>query len=116
MPMTNPFDFFKKINADKIKEALGRAQADLAALRIQGEAGAGMVKVILNGQKHVLKVEIDESIYTEGKSIVEELTAAAMQDALTKSERLIQETMAKTMGNLGLPSNLNFPFDNSSGG
>ena len=74
-------------NAGKIQQAMKEAQEKLAKLEVIGEAGAGAVKVIMNAQGYAKSVHIDEEIAKESKTIVEELVAAAINDAAQKIEK-----------------------------
>lgn len=81
----------------KMKEA----QEKLPHITVEGEAGAGLIKVIVNGKKQVIKVDIDESILSQDKkNIVQDLIVAATNQALDKIEPLIQEEMKKHTGNM----------------
>jgi DNA-binding YbaB/EbfC family protein len=110
----NPFDIFKQ--AGKFQEIFKNAQADLLKIEVVGEAGAGMVKVIMNGRNQVLKVIIEEEIYKEGPEVLQEVVAAAMRDAISKVEETVKQKMGSMFGGM-LPGNFNFPFgqgDNTS--
>ncbi len=104
----NPFDLLSQ--AKKVPEALKRVQTELSALRVEGDAGAGAVKVTMDGRYGVLSVKIDDAIYNEGKVVVEELVAAAIRDAVSKVERAYRDKVKEVMTSLGLPSNLPMPF------
>ena len=91
----------------KMQEMQGKmkeAQENLQFISVEGEAGAGLVKVMVNGKKQIIKIDIDESIIApDKKNIVQDLTVAATNQALLKIEPLIQEEIKKHTGNL-MPS------------
>lgn len=90
--------------AKKAEEVFKQAEAQLKSLQIQGEAGAGMVVVTMNGCYDVLNVKIE--IADANKAVLEELVAAAIRDAIEKVKRASQEKMSGAMGAFGLPAGL----------
>ncbi|WP_020406656.1 YbaB/EbfC family nucleoid-associated protein [Hahella ganghwensis] len=96
--------------AQKIQEQMQKAQEELANAEVQGEAGAGMVKVIMNGRHDVKKVEIDASLMQEDKDMLEDLIAAAVNDAVRKVESNNQEKMSSLTSGMGVPPNFKMPF------
>src|SRR5690606_20688363 len=80
--------------AQKIQEQLQKAQEDLAKAEVTGESGAGMVKVVMNGRHDVRKVTLDPSLMQEDKEILEDLIAAAVNDAVRRVEERSREQMA----------------------
>ena len=105
----NPFENMMK-QAQKMQEDLKKAQQELSCLKVIGEAGAGLVKVTVTGSGDTLGIEIDDSVYSESKTVLQDLIVAACNDAKTKRERLNNEKIKQQMVNLGLPANFNFPF------
>ncbi len=95
--------------AQAMQENLKRAQEELAALEITGSAGGGMVRVIMTGRHDVKRVEIDATLLKDDKEVLEDLVAAAMNDAVRKVEQAAQEKMASITGGMGLPG-MPFPF------
>ncbi|MDR3415788.1 MAG: YbaB/EbfC family nucleoid-associated protein [Nevskia sp.] len=89
--------------AQKAQEAMKRMQAELAQAEVIGEAGAGMVKITLNGKHEAKRVEIAQDALQESKDFLEDLIAAAINDATQKLERQTSEKMAKLAGGLNLP-------------
>ena len=89
--------------AQQAQEAMKRMQAELAQAEVTGEAGAGMVKITLNGKHEARKVEIAADALQESKDFLEDLVAAAINDASQKLERQAQEKMSKVAGGLNLP-------------
>jgi len=98
--------------AQKMQEELGKIQAELANITVEGSAGGGMVKVIANCQNQVLEVIIDpEVINPDDKEMLEDLTAAAVNQALENSQKRTQEEMSKVTGGMlgNLPGGFKFP-------
>jgi DNA-binding YbaB/EbfC family protein len=93
--------------AQQAQESVKRAQEEIAALEVTGEAGAGMVKVTLNGRHEARKVQIVQDALGEEKEFLEDLIAAAINDAAQKLEQVTKEKMAKAMGGLNLPPGMN---------
>ena len=89
--------------AQQAQEAMKRLQVELAQAEITGESGAGLVKITLNGKHEARKVEISPDALTESKDFLEDLIAAAINDAAQKIERNTAEKMAKVTGGLQLP-------------
>jgi DNA-binding YbaB/EbfC family protein len=94
--------------AQKAQEAMQRLQAELAQAEATGEAGGGMVKITLNGKHEARRVEIAAEAMQESKDFIEDLVAAAINDAAHKLERNASEKMAKLTSGLQLPPGMNF--------
>ena len=95
--------------AQTMQENLKRAREELAALEITGSAGGGMARVTMTGRHNVKRVELDPSLLKDDKEVLEDLVAAAMNDAVRKIEQATQEKMAGITGGLSLPG-MPFPF------
>ncbi len=93
--------------AQKVQENLKRAQEEVARMEISGESGAGMVKVTLDGRHQARKVEINPAALGEDKEFLEDLIAAAINDAVQKLEAATQEKMSAVTGGMGLPPGMN---------
>jgi DNA-binding YbaB/EbfC family protein len=93
--------------AQQVQENVKRAQEEIARMEITGESGAGMVRVTLDGRHQARKVEINPAAMSEDKEFLEDLIAAAINDAAQKLESATQERMAKVTGGMGLPPGLN---------
>jgi len=106
--MNNMGDMMKK--AQKMQEEMQRAQEEIAKAEVTGEAGAGLVKVTMNGRHDVRKVDIDSSLMTEEKDILEDLLAAAVNDAVRRVEENQKEKMSGMMSGMGLPPGFKMPF------
>ncbi len=96
--------------AQKMQEELQKAQEEVARLEVTGESGAGLVKIVMNGRHDVKSVAIDDSLMSEDKEILEDLLAAAVNDAVRKVESDTQARMAKVTGGMGMPPGFNMPF------
>ncbi len=94
--------------AQKMQSSLQDAQAEIAQLQVQGESGAGMVKVTMNGRYEVKNIDLDATLLTEDKEVLEDLLAAACNDTVRKVEKAQQDKMQEVGG--GLLGGLNLPF------
>ncbi|MHA7924533.1 MAG: YbaB/EbfC family nucleoid-associated protein [Marinobacter sp.] len=106
--MNNMGDMMKK--AQKMQEEMQKAQEEIAKAEVTGEAGAGLIKVTMNGRHDVRKVDIDPSLMTEEKDILEDLLAAAVNDAVRRVEENQKEKMSGMMSGMGLPPGFKMPF------
>ncbi|MFM8454745.1 MAG: YbaB/EbfC family nucleoid-associated protein [Gammaproteobacteria bacterium] len=95
--MKNPFDFFMQ-QAKQVQEQMQSAQENLSKIEIQGEAGAGMVQITLNGRYKPKKVYIDPEVLKEPKEVLEELILSAMASAVGKVEEQIKGKMGSVSG------------------
>lgn len=89
--------------AQQVQERMQEMQEEVARLEVTGESGAGMVKVVMNGRHEVRRVDIDDSLLSEDKTMIEDLVAAACNDAVHKVEREQQEKMSGLASGFGLP-------------
>jgi len=96
--------------AQQMQETMQKAQAELAALEVTGEAGAGMVKVVLNGHHESKTVTIEAKLLGEDKEMLEDLLVAAINDAVRKIAARSQEKYAGLMSGLNLPPGMKLPF------
>ena len=85
-------------------------QAQLAKAEVTGESGAGMVKVVMTGRHDVKRVQIDPSLLTEDKEILEDLLAAAVNDAVRRVENNQKDKMSALTGGMSLPPGFKLPF------
>lgn len=95
--------------AQEMQEKMQQAQAELANVELQGESGAGMVKVTMNGRHDVRRVLIDDSLMSEEKEVLEDLLAAAVNDAVRKVEENNRDAMSSLTGGLNIPG-FKMPF------
>lgn len=98
-------DFQKMMaEAQKMQQKMQDVQKRLAQLQIIGSAGAGAVKVKINGRYEVLEVTIVDSLMHEGKEMIEQLVAAAFNDAVQKLERVSKEEITKLTSEIQIPT------------
>jgi DNA-binding YbaB/EbfC family protein len=96
--------------AQKMQEDMKRMQEEVARAEVTGESGAGLVKVVMNGRHDVKQVSLDNAIMQEDKELLEDLLAAAVNDAVRKVEALNQEKMSSATGGMQLPPGFKMPF------
>ena len=97
--------------AQAMQDNLKKAQDELAFIEVEGESGAGLVKVLMTCKHDVKRITIDPSLLAEDKDMLEDLVAAAFNAAVRKAEETSQEKMGKlTQGMPGLPGGMKFPF------
>ena len=96
--------------AQEMQENLKKAQEQIATMEIEGQAGAGLVKVIMTGRHDIKRVSIDASLMSDDKEMLEDLVAAAVNDAVRKVESTTQEKMSGVTSGLPLPPGMKFPF------
>jgi len=87
-----------------------KAQDELANMEIVGESGGGMVKITMTGRHDVQRVDIDASLLTDDKEMLEDLIAAAINDAVRKVEKANQDKLLNMAGGFPLPAGLKLPF------
>lgn len=95
---------------EQMQEQLKQAQQELANLEITGEAGAGMVKVVMNGRHDVRRVQIDPSLMSDDREMLEDLIAAAINDAVHRVEAQSQSKMSNVTAGMNLPAGFKLPF------
>lgn len=96
--------------AQEMQEQFQKKQAELANTEVTGESGAGMVKVTMTGRYDVRGVDIDSSLLEEDKEILEDLLAAAVNDAVRRVENLNKENMASMTSGFNMPPGFKMPF------
>lgn len=97
--------------AQQMQERMQKAQAEIANLEVVGEAGAGMVKVTMMGNHNVRRVSIDPSLFEDDDSeMIEDLVAAAINDAVRRVEQTSKDKMAEVTGGMNLPPGFKMPF------
>jgi len=96
--------------AQKMQENLKKAQDELALVQVQGESGGGLVTIIMSGKREARKVTIDNSLLNEDKDMLEDLVAAAINDAVNKVAKLKKEKMSDVTAGIPLPPGFNLPF------
>jgi hypothetical protein len=96
--------------AQEMQEKMQRVQEEVAKAEVLGESGAGMIKITMNGRHDVSKVDIDPSVMEEDKELLEDLLAAAVNDAVRKVEANSKEKMEEATAGLNLPPGFKMPF------
>ena len=96
--------------AQQMQENMKKMQEQLATVEIEGQSGAGMVKVTMTCRHDVKRVAIDQRLLGEDKEMLEDLITAAMNDAVRKVETAIQEKMSGLSAGMGLPTGFKLPF------
>lgn len=101
-------DLMKK--AAEMQEKMQKAQEEMANREVLGESGAGLVKVTMTGRHDVRRVEIDPSLLSEDKEILEDLLAAAVNDAVRKVEESSKSELGDMLSGMGMPGGFKMPF------
>lgn len=96
--------------AQKMQEDMQKAQEEIANMEVEGQAGGGMVKVVMNGRHELRKVEIDDSLMSDDKEMIEDLLAAAVNDAVRRIEQQSSEKMSGVTAGINLPGGMKLPF------
>jgi hypothetical protein len=96
--------------AQQMQENLKKVQDEIARTEVTGESGAGLVKVFMTGKHDVKKIEIDPGLMKDDKDMLEDLVAAAVNDANRRVETMTQEKMSEFSSGLNLPPGFNLPF------
>jgi DNA-binding YbaB/EbfC family protein len=96
--------------AQMMQANMQKAQAEISAMEVTGESGGGMVKVTMNGRHEARRVQIDPSMPLDDREMLEDLVAAAINDAAQRVESVTQEKMAGVMGGMNLPPGFKLPF------
>ena len=96
--------------AQQMQDNMRKMQEQLAQIEVEGQSGAGMVKVVMTCRHDVKRVVIDPSVIGDDKEMLEDLNAAAINDAVRKVETTSQEKMASVTAGLPLPPGMKLPF------
>ena len=96
--------------AQKMQADMQKAQEEIANMEAEGQSGGGMVKVVMNGRHEVRRVELDDSLMEDDKEMIEDLLAAAVNDAVRKIEQESADKMSGVTAGLNLPGGLKLPF------
>ncbi len=96
--------------AQQMQENMQRAQEELAHTEVEGQAGAGLVKVVMTCRHDVKKVSIDPSLMGEDRDMLEDLIAAAFNDAVRRAEAMTQEKMGGLTAGMPMPPGFKLPF------
>ena len=96
--------------AQKMQQEMQKAQEEIARMEVVGESGGGLVKVTMTGQHELRRVEIDDSLMGDDKEMLEDLVAAAVNDASQRVERETRERMSGVTAGMNLPAGMKLPF------
>ncbi|MEM7207059.1 MAG: YbaB/EbfC family nucleoid-associated protein [Pseudomonadota bacterium] len=96
--------------AQKMQEDMQKAQQEIASMEVEGQAGGGLVKVIMTGQHELRRVDIDDSLMGDDKEMLEDLIAAAVNDASQRVDATSKEKMSSMTAGLNLPPGMKMPF------
>ena len=96
--------------AQQMQENMQKAQEELGRMEVTGESGAGMVKVVMTGKHEVRRVDIDDSLLGDDKEMLEDLVAAAINDAVHRIERSTSDKMSSLTSGMSLPPGMKLPF------
>ncbi|MBI2311392.1 MAG: YbaB/EbfC family nucleoid-associated protein [Betaproteobacteria bacterium] len=96
--------------AQQMQENMRKMQEQLATVEVEGQSGAGMVKVVMTCRYDVRRVTIDSGVLSDDKEMLEDLIAAAVNDAVRKVETTVQEKMSGFTAGMGLPPGMKLPF------
>jgi nucleoid-associated protein EbfC len=96
--------------AQAMQENMKKMQDELAQMEVEGASGAGLVKVVMTCKHDVKRVAIDPSLLADDKDMLEDLVAAAFNDAARKAEAMTQEKMGGVTAGMNLPAGMKLPF------
>ena len=96
--------------AQAMQDNLKKAQDELALMDVEGQSGAGLVKIVMTCKHDVKRVTIDPSLFADDKDMLEDLVAAAFNDAVRRAEEVSQAKMGKLTAGMPLPGGMKFPF------
>lgn len=96
--------------AQQMQANVQKMQEEMANMEVEGQAGGGMVKITMTGRHDVKRVFIDPSLLSDDKDMLEDLIAAAVNDAVRHVEKITQERMSGMTGGMGLPPGFKLPF------
>jgi DNA-binding YbaB/EbfC family protein len=96
--------------AQAMQENMQKAQEEIAKIEVVGQSGGGMVKITMTGRHDVKRVEIDQSLMSDDKEMLEDLVAAAVNDAVRAVEKVTKNTMSGVTGGIDLPPGFKLPF------
>ncbi len=96
--------------AQQMQDNVRKMQEQLATVEVEGQSGAGMVKVVMTCKHDVKRISIDPSLVGDDKEMLEDLVAAAVNDAVRRVESTVQEKMGGLTAGMGLPPGMKLPF------
>ena len=96
--------------AQKMQENVQKVQEEIARMEVEGQSGAGLVKITMTGRHDVKRVQIDDSLFEDDKEMLEDLIAAAVNDAVRNIESTQKEKMDKATAGMQMPPGFKMPF------
>ena len=96
--------------AQKMQEDMAKAQEEMANIEVTGKAGGGMVSVVMTCRHDIKRVSIDDSLFSDDKDMLEDLIAAAVNDAVRQVEKTSSDKMSGMTAGLNLPGGMKLPF------
>ncbi len=96
--------------AQKMQEDVKKAQEELGLMQVLGESGGGLVTIVMTGKREARKVTIDDSLLGDDRDMLEDLIAAAINDAVNKVGKMKKEKMADITAGIPLPPGFQLPF------
>ena len=96
--------------AQQMQEKMQKAQEELQNIIVHGESGGGMVKISITCKNEIKKIDIDDSLFSEERDMLEDLLIAAFNDAIRKADKKTQECMSGMTSGLNLPPGMKLPF------
>ena len=96
--------------AQQMQEKMHKAQEELQNIIVHGESGGGMVKISITCKNEIKKIDIDDSLFSEERDMLEDLLIAAFNDAIRKADKKTQESMSGMTSGLNLPPGMKLPF------
>jgi len=96
--------------AQQMQNNLQKVQEEVATMEVTGQAGGGMVEVTMTGRHEARRIQIEPSLLNEDREMLEDLIAAAVNDAIRKADQLMSDRIAAVTAGMGLPPGLKLPF------
>jgi hypothetical protein len=96
--------------AQQMQQNMQKAQAELAAVEVEGQSGSGMVKVTMTCAHEVRRVSLDDKLLSDDKEMLEDLIVLALNDAMQKAEAIKEQRMSGFTSGMGLPPGMKLPF------
>jgi DNA-binding YbaB/EbfC family protein len=96
--------------AQQMQANMQKMQEEVANMEVEGQAGGGLVKVVMTGRHDIKRVNIDDSVFKDDKEMLEDLIAAAVNDAVRQVEKVSQDKMASVTAGFNLPPGMKLPF------
>ncbi len=107
--MKNPLGNIMQ-QAQQMQENFQKAQEELAAMEVSGESGGGLVKIVMTGKREVRNITIDDSLIGDDRDMLEDLVAAAFNDAVRRVDKMKQEKLASLTAGMQMPGGFKMPF------